>query len=240
MKLYEKKVGFYGCKIVGVGILFLLAAGCSKKDSSTSNSSSQIPQVLTTSVSVISAYTAMSGGNCKDAGSPVTAKGVCWSTTVNPTIDSQKTNDSSGAGFYNSKMTGLKPNTAYFVRAYATNSYGTGYGNQQTFTTREIEISTLPVTNITSTTAVCGGNILSDGGGTVRWKAVHWDTISTLSSPFTNTYGRDEGGTGKYYFTVTNLKPNTTYYVKAHFQIYLNQGFLSFYGDAVSFTTLSK
>ena len=76
------------------------------------------------------------GGNVTDEGSAsVTARGVCWSTSQNPTISDNKTNDGSGLGPFQSIIQGLSPSTTYYVRAYATNSAGTGYGNQVYFTT---------------------------------------------------------------------------------------------------------
>ena len=65
----------------------------------------------------------------------MTARGICWDTLHNPTISNSHTIDGSGIGMFTSYMTGLKPNTTYYVRAYATNSEGTAYGNEVTFTT---------------------------------------------------------------------------------------------------------
>ena len=69
----------------------------------------------------------------------VTSRGVCWSTSQNPTINDNKTTDGSGTGGFTSSLTNLTPNTTYYVRAYATNSAGTGYGNVVSFTTIEEE-----------------------------------------------------------------------------------------------------
>jgi hypothetical protein len=80
--------------------------------------------------------TAVSGGNITgDGGYPITARGVCWSTSPNPTIANSKTIDGAGKGAFNSSITGLTANTVYYARAYATNALGTFYGNQVTFTT---------------------------------------------------------------------------------------------------------
>jgi|GEM_PF-2381307 len=95
----------------------------------------QVP-VLTTSVSDITPTTATCGGNITSQGSfSVTARGVCWRTSQNPTIYDAHTTDGSGAGSYTSNITGLSSNTPYYVRAYATNGAGTAYGNQISFTT---------------------------------------------------------------------------------------------------------
>ena len=78
----------------------------------------------------------MGGGNVTaDGGATVTARGICWSTSQNPTISGSHTTDGTGTGTFTSNMTGLEPNTTYYVRAYATNSAGTAYGDQVSFTT---------------------------------------------------------------------------------------------------------
>lgn len=95
-----------------------------------------IPALTTNAVTNITIFTATSGGNISDdGGRPVTVRGVCWGTSPNPTTANSTTNDGTGAGAYSSNITGLAPSTTYYVRAYATNSVGTAYGNQQQFTT---------------------------------------------------------------------------------------------------------
>ena len=93
--------------------------------------------VLTTvSASSVIDTVAISGGNISsNGGAPIIARGVCWSTSSNPTILGNKTTDSTGIGSFTSKLKGLTPNTTYYVRAYATNSFGTAYGNEQSFKT---------------------------------------------------------------------------------------------------------
>ena len=90
-----------------------------------------------TATSNISYTTANSGGTItNDGGAAITVRGVCWSTSSNPTIAlSTKTIDGSGTGSFTSTITGLVGATTYYVRAYATNSEGTAYGNQVVFTT---------------------------------------------------------------------------------------------------------
>jgi hypothetical protein len=90
---------------------------------------------LTTQAVVESNHKWISGGsNVNSSAASVIAKGVCWSTSQNPTIADSKTLDGTGANGYTSTVT-FSINTVYYVRAYATNSFGTGYGNQVTFTT---------------------------------------------------------------------------------------------------------
>lgn len=95
-----------------------------------------IPSVTTAAVTNITYNSATSGGTVTAAGgAPVTARGVCWSTNPAPTINDPHTIDGSGLGTFVSQITGLQPVTTYYVRAYATNSYGTAYGNEVSFTT---------------------------------------------------------------------------------------------------------
>lgn len=92
--------------------------------------------MTTTATSGLTATTAVSGGNISsDAGNAVTARGVCWATTPNPTIAGSKTTDGTGTGTFTSNLTGLTTKTVYYMRAYATNGNGTSYGNLVVFTT---------------------------------------------------------------------------------------------------------
>jgi phosphodiesterase/alkaline phosphatase D-like protein len=94
------------------------------------------PTVTTAPVTKVTFHTAKSGGNVTDEGAaPVTARGVCWSTSPNPTLADNFTTNDSGPGPFNSTMNKLAQKTTYYVRAYATNSYGTAYGEEFQFTT---------------------------------------------------------------------------------------------------------
>ena len=94
------------------------------------------PTVTTVAISDIDKTTATGGGNVTaDGGANVTARGICWSTSQNPTISGSHTTDGTGTGSFTSAMTGLTANTTYYVRAYATNSVGTAYGEEVSFTT---------------------------------------------------------------------------------------------------------
>ena len=95
-----------------------------------------IPTVTTTAISAITTASASSGGAVTfDGGDTVIAWGVCWSTSVNPTLANSFLQNNEVSGGFSSALSGLTLNTTYYVRAYAINSAGTAYGNQQTFTT---------------------------------------------------------------------------------------------------------
>ncbi|MEI7420472.1 MAG: fibrobacter succinogenes major paralogous domain-containing protein [Prolixibacteraceae bacterium] len=192
------------------------------------------PTLTTNAITLITAATATSGGNITaDGGATVTARGVCWSTTQSPTTASSKTTDGTGSGNFTSSIAGLNPGTIYYVRAYATNSTGTGYGNEVSFTTlaKVPTLTTSAVSAITTTTAASGGNITSDGGGTVTARGVCW---STTQNPTTaNSRSSDGNGTGNYTSLIAGLTAATTYYVRAYATNSAGTG----YGDQLSFVT---
>lgn len=101
------------------------------------NSIPSIPTVTTEIASNITETSAISGGNVtSDGGAPITSRGVCWSTSHYPTIhNSINTSDGTSTGGFNSNLTNLTIGTTYYMRAYATNSVGTAYGNEVIFTT---------------------------------------------------------------------------------------------------------
>ena len=96
----------------------------------------QLPTVTTNDVTNITSSSATCGGNVTfDGGFDITARGVCWSTKQNPTINDNKTNDGNGTGSFTSNLTNLTENTTYYVRAYATTEKGTSYGEVKSFET---------------------------------------------------------------------------------------------------------
>lgn len=179
---------------------------------------SALPKVTTNAVTNITATSAVCGGNVTENGnSTITARGVCWSTSENPTIESNKTTDGTGTGSFASNITGCIPKTLYNVRAYASNGAGTAYGEQVSFTMLPLNLPTVTtnnVTDITSSSAKCGGNVTSDGNSSVTARGVCW---STSQNPTINDKKTTNGaGTGSFTSNITGLAPNTTYYVKAY------------------------
>jgi len=95
-----------------------------------------LPTITTVTQTNVKSTTANSGGSSISAGGgTITAKGICWNTSTNPTISNNYTNDGTGTSDFESDITKLSPSTTYYVRAYATNAAGTSYGSNISFTT---------------------------------------------------------------------------------------------------------
>ena len=220
-------------------IALLFFAGCSK--SGPSNPITPTPVVIvpvvsgTTAVSVVTGTTAVSGGNITaDGGAAITARGVCWNTTTNPTVANFKTVDGSGIGSFTSNITGLSAGTVYYLRSYATNSAGTAYGSEVSFTTTATpvpNITTAIVTGISDTGAISGGNITSDGGAIITSSGVCWSTSSMPTIADSKT--TENAVFGLYPSYIRGLTPNTVYYLRA----YATNSNGTAYGSQVSFTS---
>ena len=196
-----------------------------------------VPPELSTSVVIDITYkTAVSGGTiASDGGTSIIGRGVCWSTSPNPAISDSKTSDGSGTGTFASNITGLTPGTTYHLRAYATNSVGTAYGNEVVFATIPTvvpELTTSSVTTIKYTTATSGGVISSDGGEVVTARGVCWSVSAnpTISDSKTS----DGSGTGTFVSNLTGVTQGTTYHLRA----YATNSVGTAYGNEVVFKTI--
>lgn len=196
------------------------------------------PNVITNIVINITPTSAVSGGNVTyDGGSDIISKGICWSTSPNPTINlPTKTIDGSGIGPFESQITGLTLGLTYYVRAYATNSLGTNYGIQYTFTTSlgTPVVITSPMVGVTSTSASGGGNVTSIGNAPVTQRGICWST--TPNPTIQNNITINGSGSGVFSSNILGLTNSTTYYVRAYA---INEVGVS-YGSQISFTTTSQ
>ena len=205
----------------------------------TLNSLVTVPVVTTSAVTSITQTSATGGGNVtSDGGATVTSRGICYGLNPNPTLSDFTVASGSGTGNFSAPMSGLTPGTVYYVRAYATNSSGTAYGNQVEFTTQTSVtlpvVTTSAVTSITQTSATGGGNVTSDGGATVTSRGICWglNPNPTLSD-FTVASG---SGTGSFTAPISGLTPGTVYYVRA----YATNSSGTAYGNQQNFITLQE
>lgn len=138
------KMRFHFCIVFGALTASILFLSCSK-DKPT-EPATRVPSVTTAAITGITQTTAACGGTItSDGGATVTARGVCWSRILPPTVADDTTFDGTGTGEFISSVISLTTHTKYYVRAYATNTAGTGYGLSSEFTTFD---TSGPVTDI--------------------------------------------------------------------------------------------
>lgn len=196
------------------------------------------PMITTTAISDVTYTSAASGGNVSDEGSSVViSMGICWNTSSGPTIQNTATSENVGMGAFVSRITLLIQNTKYYVRAYASNSAGTSYGNEVTFTTNATStplLTTTAISSITQSSAAGGGNITSDNGEPVTGRGVCW----SLSNNPTIADSKTSDGTGlsTYVSNITGLSEGTLYHIRSYATNLVGTA----YGEDLTFTTLAR
>lgn len=203
------------------------------------------PTVTTTSPasSVTASSATVSGNVSSDGGSTVTARGICYSTSQNPTTSHNVASSGSGTGSFSASLSGLGSSTTYYARAYATNSVGTSYGSQISFTTTSgstvPSVSTgYPVERMESTKYfdTFDNQVVSDGGSTVTARGICY-SLSNSNPTLSDTVVASGSGTG--YFDATALSGfgNYTVYWRAYATNSVGTGYgsvNSFYKDGFS------
>jgi hypothetical protein len=196
-----------------------------------------LPTLTTISMSSITFTSSISGGAItNDGGATVTARGVCWSTSPNPTLANSFTNNGNGIGSFSSNITGLNSGTTYYVRAFATNNVGTAYGNQQSFTTLAYNLPTITTTSasqIYNTSLNSGGSVSNNGGSIVTEWGVCWST--SPNPTLANNFLQNNLNSANFNSSLTGLTPNTTYYIRA----YATNSAGTAYGNQIVVTTCS-
>lgn len=233
-------------------IVLLLMIACNPKEK---------PIVTTNSVTDVTYKSVVVEANVEsDGGAEVTDRGVCWSVTQNPTISNEHKNNGAGLGIYVTQIDNLENATKYYVKAYATNSEGTSYGEEISFETLEVidddddndgeddgdddgnddgnddlELPNIKITKIrdvTENSAICEVELLSDGGGAIIEKGVCYskDSNPTIS----DNVVKDESGENIFIANITDLEDGVKYNVRAYA---INEKGIS-YGMVRNFTTI--
>ena len=197
------------------------------------------PTVETVEATNITMTSATVEGNVtNDGGSAVTERGICYSIYENPTLSDSVRLAGTGIGRYYCEMTNLTNATTYYIRAFATNSEGTSFGDVITIRTVEhpmlATVTVDEVSDITINTAVCGGNVINDGFAEVDEKGICY---STHHEPTVFDYKVVGGaGLGLFQCRMSGLEMLTTYYVRAY--AHNSEGYA--YSEEVSFVTADE
>ena len=204
------------------------------------NNVDEIPVVDTNAATSITMTTATGNGDVTDLGGPnPTQHGICWSTSANPTTSDAKTEQggTSTTGTFTGSMTGLTPGTRYHYRAYATNTVGTAYGEDQTFTTLNPPlVTTQAATSITATTATGNGNITNLGIPNPTQHGVCWSTSANPTTADSKTEEGPASATGAFTSSITGLSAGTEY----HYRAYATNSVTTVYGADQTFSTLKQ
>ena len=197
--------GGYGRQEYDLGVLYVDGPG--------------LPIVHTNAVpndAVSATSVTLTGTVADDLRSTITSRGFAYSTLQYPTLADGSVSVGGALGDFSATVSGLQPGKTYYVRAYATNGVGTAYGEQQSFTTPSglPTVTTTTATNITANSAVCGGNVTSDGGYSVIQRGVCYSTTPNPTIGGMRT--TDGSGTGSFVSNLTGLTAGTTYYYRAY------------------------
>ena len=194
------------------------------------------PTITTLNSSNITASSVNLNGNISGIGDAlITQHGHCWSSNDNPTINNSKTSLGNGnLGNFISNVSSLNQNTNYYFRAYATNIFGTVYGNQKQFSTTSGEPTaiTLGSSNITASSVNLNGEITSIGNATITQHGHCWSTNQnpTISNSKTSL---GSGNVQTFTSIVSNLSASSTYYYRA----YATNSYGTVYGGQMQFST---
>jgi uncharacterized protein (TIGR02145 family) len=219
-------------KVLLISLLYLtvtLLSGC-KKDAP-----AKVPVLSTTPATNITATAATSGGSISsDGGAVISARGVCWGLTADPTTAGPKTTDGDGTGQFTSDLTGLTAGATYHVRAYATNSVGTAYGDDLTFTTsgQDPTATTLAATGISASGAILNGTVnANDLSTTVTFE---YGTTTSYGQTAEATPGQATGNT---LTSVSTVLSGLTLDITYHYRIKAVNTLGTTYGSDMVFTT---
>jgi hypothetical protein len=206
------------------------------QDKAFSTNEDETPKVSTTAPYNETDVSALSGGHVTHEGSsPVTRRGVCWSTAPGPTINDSRTEDGSGLGQFHSFVTGLEPLTEYYLRAYASNSAGTSYGEEYKFKTVHPtypKVSTVGALEVYDDSALMQGEVVLTGDATADERGFCWSETPkpTIAE---NVVLEGGSGAGLYQAILSGLRPERLYYARA----FARNQYGVFYGHIIYFKT---
>jgi uncharacterized protein (TIGR02145 family) len=207
----------------------LLLPYCKKEKKSTAS-------ITTTSVTAVTSTSVQTGGEItSDGGSAITKRGICWAAHANPSVSDSIIDNGTGSESFTVTLNNLSAKTTYYIKAYAINGSGTGYGNEISFTTTAglATITTNVVSNIQPLSASGGGNITNDGGAAITERGI---VYATAANPTISNFKIPAGtGTGTFTATISPLASQQTYYVKA----YATNSYGTSYGNQVQFNAAS-
>ena len=195
------------------------------------------PEVVTSPALDVTTTTALLGGEViSDGGLPVSARGIYWGPDPDPLNNGEAEPMGSGTGSFSMTLEDLPQNVTYYYIAWAENAEGVGWGEAETFTTLASppEVVTSPALDVTTTTALLGGEVISDGYAEVTGRGIYWGPDPDPSgSGVREPMGT---GTGPFSLTLDGLQMNTTYYLRAYAVNIAGTA----YGEVESFTTLAS
>ncbi len=232
IKLF-KKVPFVLVSALLIFVLLFTFTNCSKDEDES------VPTVTTSAPGTVGVTSAEVGGEVlEEGGSAVTERGIVWSESPDPSTGDNQIPWGTGSGSFTLTIEDLDPETTYYYKAYATNSFGTGYGDQAQFTTDEVTfdlptVVTGDVTDITFYSAVASGEVTDDGGGTVSEYGICWGTDPNPTVDDNKVYV----GAGLESFTteIKGLPQEEGFTVRAYA---INEAGVA-YGEDVVFATLA-
>jgi uncharacterized protein (TIGR02145 family) len=196
-----------------------------------------IPTITIGQVTSITFNAAKVGAQITSTGNgTITERGFVYDISPQVTFNNTKVIAPPGSDEFQVEITGLKPSMKYYIKAFATNSAGTTFSNELSFTT-SITLPTLAtkqVSNIGTTSALSGGDITEDGGSAITSRGICWSTKQNPTIADSKT--QDGLGTGTFNSNLTNLTNGTVYYIRA----FATNAAGTAYGNQVEFKTLEE
>jgi formylglycine-generating enzyme required for sulfatase activity len=217
--------------------LFLIFSSCQQEEPPTGGNQIQMGSTASSTVAYYTAQVSSTPGSVK--GNKIIQHGHCWGTAAIPTVEGSKTalGSLTEAQPFTSELTGLAPNTTYFVRPYLTTDYETIYGTESTVKTLKTgipAITTLNPDSITTASIKSGGTLVSDSGLVVTEYGLVWDTAKVFSVDKNLGKLVNSGARATYTHKIANLADGVKYHIKAFAKNTAGVG----YGNTIEFTTV--